>query len=1255
MPRRIQTRQPGCEPLERRRLLSVDPPLPVAMWIERDNGDDAYYQGIVSYATSAQPLAASKLLLRLADPASPDSSISQNFQLSPTSRLIATLLDLDATPYAGQVALIPDFTSNGHAWNWSPAGSSFTAEWQKAFTWAYEANTILAANGSRRTFISEVTFEAEASGIPADEPTLRQMRAYQQTLWPEFDASPRFVGTGLAHGYTNLAQMAGWTIGSTAADRLLEAAYCELYNMTEVAGGVTYVDAYAAGASVDNPSPAAPDTIYSEARNVADPVAAIFGTPSVDDPASTFGFFVGKHTSSGSGMPADLSRTYLIFSTEHVSEGEGLLDAFGTWDAPAAGPGAGVDEFVAFCRKFTDPTAQDGFMSFWGATAPPSICVFQYEFLPSTWVATDAGLPAPEPSLGDLVLWDYRECGTDAASLTKYHTWLLGYLADHPPGRLVLYVTDPAVAGNAFYDPTAAPAFDAQGRPTNFVAFLLRAAAVGRGPGNVRGTPSVPIEILIDRMSFPKPASGDDPTPVPAGWASLASDAPAELTLPADWTNLPRAFSWLTTLVTNTAVPAGLVSGLTIDPELTKGATGLTGDYAYQHVACWLDWAKRRLPTMTGLDIAMALEVDSSVFAKVNTMTFPAALAPDDGMPSLAGSWLDSDGSRFLDTTNPAAVHPFWRAPSVTDPILAMAYMETYVGGAPEAYSYYRWMNTVSGTTVTPQSPAAAAAGLQQSLLERPYAQGQGTISVQGLVATGSGTNFDELVQYDVISATAAPGSRWKVQDETPTNPTLVLGGSTANVTDSPWLFTELPMNWQSTVIQPGQEARITFVFSAEHDVAAGIPFFGYWTAANFLSFLGITQDLLAGTAPADAVFVTAVDGGGDPTAGAGVPATNYGLYSLRQICDAWGIAAYPDAMPPPAPGVSLLHDTGVSDTDRITRDGRLGLDLEAGARAEYSLDGGVTWRSRFVPRSGVNTVLVRQVDGADNVSPATAFTFALDVVAPPAVRPFLRHDSGSSPTDRITNDPRIAAAGRLPGATLEYSGDGGRTWAAVSPAREGRNAVRVRQVDVAGNRSSASPPLAFVLDTVALAPAAALANDTGSSRVDRITRDGRLAVWGREAGGRVEFSLDGGAVWRSLARPIAGQNLVQVRQVDQAGNASPSTSVAFLLDRTPPRVVSTAAPGLTGVGPGDSLDVSLSFSEPVIATGGPLVAVELGGQRRWAAYAAGSGGQTVRFRYAVRASDRLDRFALGSRFATPRGTALADVAGNPIGRVFAG
>lgn len=1141
----------AIENLEPRQPLAVDTAasltapesMPVAMWIERDNGDASFYSQVVSYATSQQPLAANKLLLRLADPASTDPSISTNFQLSAESGLIAALIQLDKKGYAGQVALIPDFTSNGHVWNWTPSGASFTAEWQKAYYWADRANAILAGQGTR-VRIGEVTIEAEASGIPADEDTLQDIRAYQRGLWPALDASAGFVGSGLAHGYTNLAQMAGWTVGATAGDRLLDAAYCELYNFTETVGGTTYVDAYAAGASVTNPSPAAPDTIYTQSRNAADPAATILGTPTVDAAGSTFGYFVGKHTSPGSGMPTDLSRTYLIFSVEKSSTGNGLIDAFGTWDAPVGAPGGGVDDFVRFADAFTDPSASSSFMSFWGATTAPNICVFQYEFLPSTWTvglagSTDTSAPSTLDDFG-FTLWDYRECSTDAKSLAKYHSWLLTYLAAHPPGKLVLYVTDPAVAQNAFYDPKAAASYAADGTPVNFVGFLKRASTLAN---------RVPLEILMDRSSFPRPKQGPVPTPAPQGWAPLADEGGDPIALPDDWANLPYAFSWLSTLIVNADVPAGTISGLTIDPELDKAATGLTGDYAYENVACWIDRAKRLFPRTAGLDLGMALEVDASYFAKVNTMTFPVVGTPTDGMPAFIGSWLDG----FLDKTDPNKVFPRWRQPGDMAPILSMAYMETYVGGAPDAFSYFRWMNTLSGSTVVPQSPIEAASDLQRSLLDRPYATGAGTITVDtsAMTITGTGTNFGQLVQYDAIAATAAPGKVWKVQDTTPANPTLTVTGSTTAVsTPSGWEFTELPMNWQAPAVPAGVENRICFVFSAEHDVAGGLPFFGFWQLPDFVSFMNSTRTLLATANPADAVFVNAVDADGDPTAGRGVPESGYGLYSLKQICDAWGVASYPDCVVPEAPGVALGNDTGTSKTDRVTNDGRLVVAAELGARIEYSRDGGRTWANSFTARAGVNAVAVRQIDVAGNVSPLTDFVFVLDRSRPAAPTVRLVRDTGRSVTDRITREGALRAAGVGANAVLEYSVDAGRTWATTFSAREGLNVVRVRQTDLAGNVSAPSRAYRFTLDTVAQAPVVTLLHDTGPSGGDAITTDGRLRIRGIEPGAWRRYSIDGGATWQRSFRAVRGGNMVRVRQVDVAGNVSLPAVVQFTLVR---------------------------------------------------------------------------------------------------------
>jgi hypothetical protein len=1048
---------PAIEPLEQRHAFDAAG-LPVAMWIEGDNGNDAFYKGIVDYATSVQPLESNKLLLRLADPDSPDPSISANFQLTAQSRLIASILQLSQRGFTGQVALIPDFT-RGQTWTWNPTGGTFTDDnkWEKAYYWADHANDVLTANGSK-LLISEVTIEAESSQISADPQTLQAIRDYQKTLWPTMHADPGFVGTGFSHGFTNLAQMATWTVGDPDT-RLLDAAYCELYNMyKQVGSGTTYVDAYASSANVTNPSPAAPDTIYTRARNAADPVQEVLGTPSVDDPASTFGYLVGTHTSGN--MPTDLSRTYLMFSCEKLGAGDSLIDAFGTWDAPVGAPGAGVDDFVDFCQTFTKE-----FMPFWNATVQPNICVFQYQLLPTTWINTASRSVTAAPASFDdwrFVMWDYRECATDAASLAVYHNWLLGYLADHPPSKLVLYVTDPDVLKNSFYDPTATAVVGTQS--TNFVGFLTQVAKLS-------GSKKVPLEILIDRSSFPASASGAADT----GWTPLLSGQPASIELPADWANLPRAFSWFSTLLANADVPQDVITSITIDPELTKGSSGPnTGSVAYQNVACWLDWAKRQSPVTKSLGVGMALEVDSHTLAKMNTATFPATGDLADLIPNAPiKPYLDAQG------------YPSWRT-GVSEPILSMAYMEAYVGNAPppalpdhpSAGSYFRWMTdngATDGKTPTPRSPADAAADFQRSLLDWPYAAGQGTITVSGpsgnLTMSGSGVNFDELQQYSAIAAVTANGSLlpatapyWKVQNDVPSGTSLSVTGPAIDVsTPSGWKYTELTMDWQAPNVPAGLENRITFMFSAEK--GQDLPFFGYWQLPDFLSFMTTTSRLLGSTDPSTAIFV-------DGNEGRGVPLANYGLYSLKQICSAWNIATYPgtaDVIAPKAPQVALVRDTGRSTTDRITNDGRLTVASEQGARVQFSTNGGLRWSPVFQAKPGRNTVHVRQIDAANNISPTTTFSFTLDRVRPLAPQVMPARLAGINLYAIVTRDPSLSVRRVERNALIEYSFQGRAGWSQWSTdysPTAGQHVVRVRQVDVAGNVSPASRALAFRLDT---------------------------------------------------------------------------------------------------------------------------------------------------------------------------------------------
>jgi hypothetical protein len=161
----------------------------------------------------------------------------------------------------------------------------------------------------------------------------------------------------------------------------------------------------------------------------------------------------------------------------------------------------------------------------------------------------------------------------------------------------------------------------------------------------------------------------------------------------------------------------------------------------------------------------------------------------------------------------------------------------------------------------------------------------------------------------------------------------------------------------------------------------------------------------------------------------------------------------------PAAPKVALMSDTGSSAVDRITRVGTLAVTgAITGARVGYSIDGGRTWATSFTAKAGVNNVMVRQTSTAGANSPATRFSFTLDATAPAAPRVALQSDTGTSASDRITRVGGLAVSGTEAGAAVQYSLDAGKTWATTFSTVEGKNTLQARQIDVAGNASSATP-----------------------------------------------------------------------------------------------------------------------------------------------------------------------------------------------------
>lgn len=216
----------------------------------------------------------------------------------------------------------------------------------------------------------------------------------------------------------------------------------------------------------------------------------------------------------------------------------------------------------------------------------------------------------------------------------------------------------------------------------------------------------------------------------------------------------------------------------------------------------------------------------------------------------------------------------------------------------------------------------------------------------------------------------------------------------------------------------------------------------------------------------------------------------------------------------------------------------------------EYSIDNGDTWSATApTPVEGNNTILLRQTDVAGNVSETTTLSFVLDTTAlMPKV--LLSQDTGLSSSDLITNIGTLVALGEV-GALIEYSTDN-QNWSSTAPtAVEGNNTVYVRQTDVAGNVSPAQQ-ISFVVDTqLPDAPMVELTTDTGLVGDDRISSQGALSVTGTDVGALIEYSADNGSTWSSTQpTPTEGEDR-SVRQTDQAGNISDTTSITFTFDTT--------------------------------------------------------------------------------------------------------
>ncbi|MBO9688435.1 MAG: hypothetical protein J7598_17660 [Mitsuaria chitosanitabida] len=267
------------------------------------------------------------------------------------------------------------------------------------------------------------------------------------------------------------------------------------------------------------------------------------------------------------------------------------------------------------------------------------------------------------------------------------------------------------------------------------------------------------------------------------------------------------------------------------------------------------------------------------------------------------------------------------------------------------------------------------------------------------------------------------------------------------------------------------------------------------------------------------------------------------------------------DRTAPAVAPLTLLDGDGSASSDRLSNNVGLRVGAEAGSFWRYSFDtghsgqgvgAGTTDRTLAV-RDGLRTVVLRQYDGAGNYAESTT-SFVLDRTPPAVPMAQLDHDTGTSGSDRHTQDGSLTISGLEIAAVWKYRIDGGAWVTGVVDSKtasipstafgaDGHKRIEIMQTDPAGNESGLRV-LEFDLDRAALAPMLYLREDTGLSG-DLITSDPIVVLGAVEGGARWQWRPSIYQAWEDTTSAqfdpgvSAGRATVHIRQIDAAGNVS--------------------------------------------------------------------------------------------------------------------
>ena len=445
-----------------------------------------------------------------------------------------------------------------------------------------------------------------------------------------------------------------------------------------------------------------------------------------------------------------------------------------------------------------------------------------------------------------------------------------------------------------------------------------------------------------------------------------------------------------------------------------------------------------------------------------------------------------------------------------------------------------------------------------------------------------------------------------------------------------------LTMTSDANPLKAGETATITFTFSEDPGAT--------FTAAD-VAVSGGQLSALSGSGTVRTAVFTPDANLDNQTASITVAAGSY----IDAAGNAGGagtpVSIYFDTLvpgAPPAPMLSAASDAGSSATDTVTNVAAPTLEGMADPHAVILVyegdahvvgatiaDGTGAWSVRIDALvDGDHLLRAVQSDAIGNVSPFGApLVITVDTHAPAApAAPLLAaaSDSGTA-GDRITKVTTPTFSGTAEGlsrVTL-YDTDGttalGSTQAdshgnwslAASPLADGTHVLTVRQVDVAGNESAASPALTVTVD--ATAPAAPAAPQLqAQSDTDSVGDGVTYAVpvlEGNAAANDLVTLYDGTTVvgtthadadghWSIAAQALGlGRHTLSVTDTDAAGNVSAASgSFALTVEEAPVPLVDgvrvvTVPVALPGGASGSQVQVPIVSAGRVEQTGAAATA----------------------------------------------------------------